>query len=131
MLEFETLRLTGRPNAWLVAPAGLCREATPSAAAPTFPVPPERLFQGWLEVLAAEPRTAIVSQDMAKLQIESTQRSALMGFVDDVAARFLAAPEGSTLAVYSRSRVGYSDMGVNHKRVDRLLNALRARILSA
>ena len=43
-------------------------------------------------------------------------RSAIFGFVDDV--EFLAAPEQAMIHVRSASRVGYSDLGANRKRVD-------------
>jgi uncharacterized protein (DUF1499 family) len=39
-----------------------------------------------------------------------------MGFVDDV--EFLIAPEQSQIHVRSAARLGYSDFGVNRKRVE-------------
>ena len=48
--------------------------------------------------------------------------SAIMGFVDDLELH-LRSPEG-TIAVRSASRVGYSDLGVNTNRVERLRQKL-------
>ena len=45
-------------------------------------------------------------------------RTALLGFTDDVEAR-LAADQG-VIHLRSASRVGYGDMGVNRKRVERI-----------
>lgn len=42
-------------------------------------------------------------------------RSRVFGFVDDV--EFLASPQEGVIHVRSAARVGYSDMGVNRKRV--------------
>ena len=62
------------------------------------------------------PRTTIVEAADGYLHAES--RSALFRFVDDLELQ-LRADEG-TIAVRSASRVGYSDMGVNRERVERL-----------
>jgi uncharacterized protein (DUF1499 family) len=60
------------------------------------------------------------------LQVEAQQRSAVFGFIDRISARFLpVAPERSTLIAYSRSLVGYWDLGVNRNRLQRWLTDLK------
>lgn len=55
------------------------------------------------------------------------QRTPLLGFTDDIDVRFVSLGESrASLAVYSRSRVGYSDLGTNRKRVMRWLAGLEA-----
>jgi len=49
--------------------------------------------------------------------------SALLGFVDDV--EFYFPPGGNIIHVRSASRLGYSDLGVNRKRIE----AIRARLV--
>ena len=39
--------------------------------------------------------------------------------------------DGSSLAIYSRSQIGKSDLGVNRKRVTDLLDALDKRVAAA
>ncbi len=51
--------------------------------------------------------------------------SKLFKFKDDVDIAILPSDGKSTLAVYSASRVGYSDMGANAKRVNDLLTSLQ------
>lgn len=52
-------------------------------------------------------------------------RSALMGYPDAISVRLTAEGEGSTrLEIFSRSRFGYSDMGVNAARVARWIEAV-------
>jgi uncharacterized protein (DUF1499 family) len=65
-------------------------------------------------IVAAQPGARIVKQDANYLYAEF--ETPLMGFVDDV--EFLVAP--GALHVRSASRLGYSDMGVNRKRVEAL-----------
>lgn len=62
------------------------------------------------------PRTTIVTLTEDRLHAES--RSRMLGFVDDLEL-VLHAQEGS-IAVRSAARSGYSDMGVNRRRIDAL-----------
>lgn len=49
-------------------------------------------------------------------------RSKLMGYVDDV--EFLLAPSEGVIHLRSASRLGYSDMGANRKRIESLRQRL-------
>ena len=68
------------------------------------------------------PRTRIVLSEPDYLHAES--RSALLGFVDDLELRLDAAER--LIAVRSASRLGWSDMGVNRRRVETLRTKLEA-----
>ncbi len=72
--------------------------------------------------VAAMPRTRIVDQRPGYLRAEAT--SLLFRFVDDL--ELALAEDGRRLDVRSASRVGYSDLGANRKRVEALRTALRA-----
>jgi uncharacterized protein (DUF1499 family) len=65
-------------------------------------------------VLAARPRTTIVSADGDYLHAECV--SMLFRFVDDV--EFLVDPDAKVIHFRSASRVGRSDLGVNRKRME-------------
>ncbi len=65
-------------------------------------------------VVASLPRTKLVSETADYLHYEV--RTRFMGFVDDV--EFGINEDKSVIEVRSASRVGYSDMGVNRKRVE-------------
>lgn len=88
-----------------------------------FAAEPEAAWATLRDVLTAEPRTRIVKEDGRYLHAEATSR--LLRFVDDV--EFHLRPERSEIAVRSASRVGYSDLGVNRKRIEGLREKLRAR----
>jgi uncharacterized protein (DUF1499 family) len=75
------------------------------------------------EEVARLPRTTVADERPTYLHAECA--SALFGFVDDLELA-LRAPEG-LVAVRSASRLGYSDLGVNRRRVEGLRQALRAR----
>jgi uncharacterized protein (DUF1499 family) len=80
----------------------------------------------WPQVVAALgslARTTIVAEDGYYLHAES--RSRLFGFVDDVE---LAIDEhNGTISFRSASRLGYSDLGVNARRLDALYDELLKR----
>jgi len=70
--------------------------------------------------VAALPRTTIVTQTDDYLHAECA--SAVLGFVDDL--EFYLRSEAGVIAVRSASRLGYSDMGVNRRRIEELRAAL-------
>jgi uncharacterized protein (DUF1499 family) len=72
-----------------------------------------------LSIVGAMPRTTIVSQTDDYIHVE--YRSRLFGFVDDV--EFLFDDEGAVIHFRSASRSGYSDMGVNRKRMEGISEA--------
>jgi uncharacterized protein (DUF1499 family) len=79
-----------------------------------------------LSLLKADANCLIVEQKELQdggIYVRAEYRSKLFRFVDDV--EFLFPLESSLIHVKSASRVGYSDMGVNRKRVE----ALRARFI--
>lgn len=79
---------------------------------------------GWKaarDAVAAMPRTTIVTETADYLHAECASR--LFGFVDDLELH-LRGEQQAVIAVRSASRLGYSDMGVNRKRVELLRNTL-------
>jgi uncharacterized protein (DUF1499 family) len=121
-----TLARTGRPNDWLICPPGVCR-AEAGSPAPAYPVPPERLLEAWRAVLEAEPRVTVVAEDPSRLLLLAQDRTPFFRFVDTVSIRVLPAAEGSTFAAYSRSEIGYGDLGTNRARLEAWMAALDRR----
>jgi uncharacterized protein (DUF1499 family) len=76
-----------------------------------------------LEVVKSMPRTRIVTDEEDYVHAEF--RSFLFRFVDDV--EFLIDAEAGRIEVRSASRTGYSDLGVNRRRVETLRAAFEAR----
>jgi uncharacterized protein (DUF1499 family) len=128
LTDLATARPTGQPNCHLILPRGW-GTGPAHRDSPIFPVEAPELARAVATCLARMPRTEIVARTPDGLQLEAIARSRLFRFVDDISAR--AVPQGagrSTLALFSRSRVGYWDLGVNRKRATRLLTALEAEL---
>ena len=118
MLDFETFERSRRPNNYLMAPEGLCKNAQPDKISPTYPTSPERLMAAYAKLFETLPRfeTTELSDDGRAL--EAVQRSRLFRFPDLISVRAFDAGEGRTTpAIYSRARYGRSDFGVNRARV--------------
>ena len=69
--------------------------------------------------LATEQRMTVIKDQDTYLHAEA--RSRVFRFVDDV--EFLIDPEHKLIHVRSASRSGYSDLGVNRRRVERIRQA--------
>ncbi|MAN46358.1 MAG: DUF1499 domain-containing protein [Alphaproteobacteria bacterium] len=126
-LDFSTLKRPKTPNTWLVAPPGFADQATPDAEAPLFSCTAEELFARAEGMVAAHKRWELKAADPASRRMSFIAISKILRFKDDIDIAVLAGPEGSgkaTLAIYSRSRVGRSDFGVNEKRIREILDTL-------
>jgi uncharacterized protein (DUF1499 family) len=78
----------------------------------TGPWPAAR--QKLLAVIRSMPRSRVVAEQADYIHVEFA--SAAFGFVDDV--EFLVDAAAHVIHVRSASRVGYSDLGVNRRRVE-------------
>ncbi len=74
-------------------------------------------------IVAAWPRTTVITETGGYLHAESTSR--IMRFVDDIEFRYDSA--AGVIHVRSASRLGQSDLGVNGKRVEGLREKWNAR----
>jgi uncharacterized protein (DUF1499 family) len=95
---------------------------------PPHQIPPFRLAvpaaEGWRAARAAVldlPRTKVITETDNYLHAECS--SAFFGFVDDLELH-LRSSQG-LIAIRSAARLGYSDLGVNRKRVEHLRALLR------
>ncbi len=80
--------------------------------------------QALLSIISSLPRTEIIVDNDRYIHVTFTSR--LMRFVDDV--EFLFDDTNKQIHVRSASRVGYSDLGVNKKRVENLRKLLNERL---
>ncbi|MDH3229661.1 MAG: DUF1499 domain-containing protein [Alphaproteobacteria bacterium] len=127
MPDFATLVLHEKPNQYLALPPGFASAARPHGESPVFDLPVAELERRALDAIRAQPRVTAVASDPARRQHAFVQRSALMRFPDTVTVRFVDVGDGrSSLALYSRSKVGYSDLGANRARAGAWLQAIAA-----
>jgi uncharacterized protein (DUF1499 family) len=124
------VRLHFRPNQFLVLPAGFGTE-TPHETSPVYPFDAGALFDLVRQTVTAEPRVKLRAADEKAYRLELVQRTPLLRFADDITIECVPLEGGAGLAIYSRSRLGFSDLGTNAKRIRHWLSliekAVRAR----
>ena len=123
-IAFKTLKRPNSPNTYLLAPEGLCEQATPDMLSDIMSFSTEAMFEAVLDIVAAEKNWAIEAQSQSQHLLHIVVTSRLMRFKDDVYVLIRPAEaEGAPLhdhchlAIYSSSRIGQSDLGANAKRV--------------
>ncbi len=125
-VDFATLQRRTSPNDALACPASVC-SARAEIVPPVFAVDAAGLRAAFAKTLANEPHLTRVAADDATLTDRYVQRTALMRYPDTIVVRFLQLAGGrSTLALYSRSKFGHSDLGANKARLERWLAKLTA-----
>jgi len=82
----------------------------------TYEVSQEEAREKLISVINSMKRSKILTAEMN--YIHATFKSALFGFVDDV--EFSFDDQRKVIDVRSASRTGYSDLGVNRKRVEEI-----------
>jgi uncharacterized protein (DUF1499 family) len=126
-LAFDAgFRLPASPNTHLVAP--------PSAALPAharhagWRASGAELWAAIQHVAKAMPRTTLLATWPEAMQAQWVARSALMNYPDVVVAQLLPGEQRSALILYSRSLIGWSDLGANAARCAEWLAALDAAL---
>ncbi|WP_084398186.1 DUF1499 domain-containing protein [Henriciella aquimarina] len=126
-VDFHSLRRPASPNTYLLAPEGFCQAEDPDAISPVFATAPDALFGEIATIISGKERWDITLRDDTARHIEAIAKTKLLKFKDDVAIEVVPVdgkPDCSQLAIYSRSRVGYHDLGANRKRVEALIGDL-------
>lgn len=126
-VDFAQLQRRSSPNDALAAPAGVAGPARADIASPVFALDARALRAAMAQALAAEPNLQRVAADARAGTERYVQRTALLGFPDTIDVLYVDLPGGrSSLALYSRSKIGYGDHGANRARIERWL----ARLIS-
>ncbi len=111
------------PNSYRVAPADAVVDA--DAVAPTFEMSATDLAAKFDRVARDSGNVDVVGGSPEGGFVTYVQTSSLFAFPDYISVRFIAIDaDTSTLAVFSRSRLGQSDLGVNKKRVNAWIEQL-------
>lgn len=80
----------------------------------------QRAWLALVDHIETQPRFEIVTREASYLRAEA--RTRLFRFVDDV--EFHLRPAEKQIAIRSASRIGYSDLGTNRRRLEAIREAL-------
>ncbi len=125
-LNFKTLELPLPPNKYLVCPKDYCRAKT-DAMSITYDVSVAALKTAWNTMVAQQLRVTLLAAFQNGRQERYIQLSRVFHFPDFITVDFISVDEDhSTLAIYSHSKYGHSDLGVNQQRVQTWLRELQS-----
>lgn len=114
----------GRQNEYFVAPKGFA-PMPPHREAPVYARPAATVAAALEKIIAASPRVEWTGRSGDGLRFEAIQRTAGYKFPDRITVEVTPLPgDKASLAVFSRSRYGRRDFGVNQARVEAWLKAL-------
>ncbi|MEZ5870735.1 MAG: DUF1499 domain-containing protein [Nitratireductor sp.] len=123
-VDITTLSRNKTGNDALACPRGWCAAAS-DFEPPVYALKVGALAQRFAESLNAESKLEVVDNTAGGLRLRFVQYTPLMEFPDTIQVDFLSLDENrSTLAIYSRSKYGYGDMGTNLARIKRWLERL-------
>jgi len=128
-IDFTRLERPGSPNTFLLLPEGFPSTAKPDQVSPEFPVAASPLFDALMQAVRDSSADGSLEADLPSRRLRYVARTPVLRFKDDVDAAVIETGDASSaLAIYSRSRIGYSDLGANRKRIEGLLKAVQANI---
>lgn len=84
---------------------------------------PQQDWQQLLQLIKTEKRLTMIVQDGVYLHVEA--RTPIMRYIDDL--QWYLDEKQQRIYVYSASRLGYSDLGKNRSRMERLQSLWQAR----
>ncbi len=118
----QSLSRPTTPNTSLAGPAGFT--PAPDILTPVYNVAPADLYAAISKIAVEMPRTFTLVKYDDHLEAAFVARSRVFNFPDIIEVKVAPQGTGSTLILYSASRYGSSDFGVNRKRVEQWLAAL-------
>jgi uncharacterized protein (DUF1499 family) len=125
VVDFLHLKRLGHSEVFL-APPGFA--PLPDLVAPVYHLPPQKLFELFQAIAAAQPRTFALDREPAALQAAWVVRSAAGNFPDIVEMAAIPEPGGSSVVLYSHAIYGWSDYGVNRNRAKKWMELLDMKV---
>ena len=119
-----TVETSETPNSFRLAPVGSTNERI-DAIAPIYSEDPFVLAEAFDEFALQQRATLRIAGLPPELMMTYVQRTERLKFPDYISVKFIDMGDGTTsVAIYSRSRYGYADLGTNQARVERWIKTL-------
>lgn len=119
-----TVERPASPNTYYVAPQAMV-EASVDMEAPTYAAPAAIMANAFNDFVLTQPNITSLARSDDGTWSTYVQRTPKLRMPDYISVKFIDLEENrSTIAIYSRSRFGYGDMGVNKARVSIWLQSL-------
>ena len=115
---------------WHVDPASVTPPDSPNfelrrgEGAPVFDATADEMAAR-IDAIATAEGAEMIGGSLALGQMTYVARSRIMGFPDAISIRLVPVGGGTRMEIFSRSRFGHSDIGVNAARVTRWIAAAR------
>jgi uncharacterized protein (DUF1499 family) len=94
--------------------------------APRYPLSKEALFQRANAVIEQLPNVSVIRRDPKTLRIDAVAVTRWLGFPDTISLQVIPlGGENASVILFSRSRVGYSDLGANARRIRAWMDLLK------
>lgn len=127
-VDFSSLVPSKKPNSALFCPENYCPNAQHKSPSPIFEMPAQQLKDKLFSIINAEPHTKQVANDDENHAYRFVQYTPLMRFPDTIRIKIIKlSDDKSTLAIFSESQIGRSDLNVNYKRINRWMDILENR----
>jgi len=112
------------PNTYYIATQSMVQD-TVDREAPIYTAPAAVMAKAFDDYVITQPNVVRLAGGVEEGWLTYVQRTPVMRMPDYISVKFIDFEDGgSTLAIYSRSRYGYGDMGVNKARVELWLQSL-------
>lgn len=116
-VDFKNIAYINTPNYYLVCPPKYC-SITPNEISPVYPIEVRHVDIHLKQVIERQPRITLIAEDKENYRYTYIQRTKYLGFPDTINVQLLSLGENhTTVLIYSQSKYGYSDLGVNKARV--------------
>jgi len=117
---------TVRPKSFRMAPPALTEEFV-DVPSPVYTVNPTLMAKAFDDFVLSQSKTNRIAGSPEEGWMTYVQRSQSLNLPDYISVKFIDLNGGnSTIAIYSQSRFGYDDLGVNEKRVLAWVNTLQS-----
>jgi uncharacterized protein (DUF1499 family) len=119
---------TGRSKGELTActsgkPNCVSTQSEPDSDFYIAPINSENILETWAQLLKRFPELGLEIVKQTDTYVHATAQTPLLKFIDDV--EFLLDANKGVIQMKSESRVGYSDLGANRKRLEKIRSKLQ------